>query len=228
MKLLRRIFSRLNVAELAALIVFAASSAAMVVKALWLNDVPAPVDWLHRLSSMGDSVLTSLIAGSSFFLVVNALFERSEFSRIRPWMQMKFRQAAGQYEGMIRDMANAADVEIPDDVFSIDLEAVLDRINPNESAPLIINRQGDHANWIGLMRYYANRARGYLQRIESRSTLLRSDSLEILDRAHDCSFFSQIDNVQTPIRNTNLEFLRSSLGNYCDVMREVRDHADLL
>jgi hypothetical protein len=223
-----KVVRSLNVAERSALAVFIASSSVMVIKLLILNETPSPVAWLGRLSPMGDSVLTSLSAGSLFFLIVNALFDRSEFSRIRPWMQLKFRQLAGQYEGMIRDMASHANVEIPDDVFLIDLEAVLNNLNPNGSAPLIINRQGDHADWIGLMRYYANRARRLLDRIERRSSLLRSDSLELIDRVHDNSFFGQIDNVETPIRNEDLNFLTSSLSKYRDLMREVKSHAEFL
>jgi hypothetical protein len=226
---LMKVVRSLSVAELSALAVFILSSLLMVIKILILNEIPSSVEWLHQLSPVGDSVLTSLMAGCVFFFVVNALFDRSEFGRIRPWMKIKFQQVAGQYEAMIRDMAKEANVKIPDDdVFLIDLNMLLELLNPNVPAPLIVNRQGHHANWIGLMRYYSNRSRRFLDSIERRSSLLRSDSLRLIDRVYDSPFFGQIDMVDTPIRNENMKFMISSLSRHRDLMCEVRDHADSL
>lgn len=219
---------KFNVAERAALIVLVVTVVAMAGKSLYLNDVPAPFPWLAKLSGMGDSVLTSLIAGSLFFLIVNVLFDRAEFGRVKPVLQTRFRQVAGQYEGLIRDMAAAANVDIPDDVYAIDIDAVLDRLNPNDAAPIIGNRQGDHLNWIGAMKYWANRSRMFLGKIERRSNLLKAESLELLDRVHDCPYFGQLDSVTMPIRNTNFDFMRSTLGRYRDLLREVKSHADSL
>lgn len=219
---------KLNVAERAALTVLTITVLAMTAKSLWLNDVPAPFEWLAKLSGMGDSVFTSLIAGSLFFLIVNVLFDRAEFGRVRPVLQMRFRQVAGQYEGLMRDMAAAANVEILDDVYAIDIDTVLDRLNPNDAAPIIANLQGDHLNWIGAMKHWSNRARMFLGKIERRSNLLRADSLELLDRVHDCPYFGQVDSITTPISNTNFEFMRSTLTRYRDLMSEVKAHAELL
>jgi hypothetical protein len=224
----KRWHCKLNVAESAALAVLVISVLAMMVKSLWLNDVPAPYEWLAKLSVMGDSVFTSLIAGSLFFLIVNVLFDRAEFARVRPVLQMRFRQVSGQYEGLMRDMAAAANVEILDDVYAIDIDTILDRLNPNDTAPIIANLQGDYLNWIGAMKHWSNRARMFLGKIERRSNLLTADSLELLDRVHDSPYFGQVDSITTPIRNTNFEFMRSTLTQYRDLMSEVKAHAELL
>jgi hypothetical protein len=217
-----------NVAERAALSVFLTTLATMVVKSLWLNNLPAPCEWLAKLSPTGDSVLTSLIAGSLFFLVVNVLFERSEFSRVRPMLKTRFLQVAGQYEGMVRDMANAADVDIPEDVLAVDIKAVLLGLNPNDPAPILANLQGDYLTWLGAIQHWVGRTRKFLSIIERRSNLLKTDSLELLDRVHDSPFFGQVDMFIFPIRNTNLEFLTSSLTRYRDLMREIKAHAEAL
>lgn len=65
-----KVVRSLNLAERSALAVFIASSLVMVIKLLILNETPSLAIWLNRLSPMGDSVLTSLSAGSLFFLVV--------------------------------------------------------------------------------------------------------------------------------------------------------------
>jgi hypothetical protein len=223
-----KVAKSLSVAERSALAVFMLSSLVVAIKILVLNATPAPIEWLHQLSPVGDSVLTSLLAGCVFFFVVNALFDRSEFGKIRPWMKIKFQQVAGQYEAMIYDMARDANVQIPDDVFLIDLDALLDALNPNALAPLIVNQQGHQASWIGLMRHYADRSRSFLDKIERRSSILRSESLILIDRVYDSPFFGQIDMVATPIRNENLKFMISSLIKHRDLMREVKDHAEAL
>lgn len=217
-----------NIAEKAALSVFLTTLVTMIVKSLWLNSLSAPHEWLAKLSSTGDSVLTSLIAGSLFFLVVNVLFERSEFSRVRPTLQMRFRQVVGQYEGMIRDMANSAGIDIPEDVLSLDVGEVLIRLNPNDASPILANLQGDYLTWLGAIQHWVGRTRNFLSKIERRSNLLKTDSLEMLDRIHDSPFFGQVDAFVSPIRNTNLEFLTSSLTRYRDLMRDVKQHAEAL
>ncbi len=225
---MNRILSKLNVAERAALVVLIITLITMTLKTLWLNDIPAPIGWLNKLSGMGDSVLTSLIAGSLFFLTVNVLFDRAEFSRVRPILRLRFQQVAGQYEGLIRDMAAAANVDISEDIYEMDIDIILSQLNPNEASPILANLQGEYLNWIGAMKHWAGRARMFLGKIERRSGLLKSDSLELLDRVHDCPYFSQLDSVTTPIGNTDFDFMRSTLSRYRDVMREMRSHAEVI
>jgi len=138
---------------------------------------------------------------------------------------------AGQAEGLLRDLIKQAGLPLEAETIGKDeLHEVCKRVNPNGQAPLTIGRtpQGEflYANWVVLMLHWRQRSRQFTEDLRFFDQHLDREHLGLLADIEQCSYFVQLGHLQgRGVRNADLSWLASSIWEYVQLARHLRDHA---
>lgn len=138
---------------------------------------------------------------------------------------------AGQAEGLLRDLIKQAGKAFePDTITRDELHEVCQKINPNGQAPLVVDQAPGggfrHANWLGLMAHWRQRSRQFTEDLRFFDQHLDREHLGLLADVEQCSYFVQLGHVQgTGVGNADLSWLASSIWEYVQLARRLRDYA---
>ena len=138
----------------------------------------------------------------------------------------------GQAEGLLRDLSKEAGETIePESMTREQLEEICKRVNPNGRAPLVVggNPQagGRHANWLGMMTNWRDRSRRFTEDLRVFDQFLDREHFGLLADIEQCSYFNQLEHLGGGggVRNGDLSWLASSIWEYAEAARRLRDYA---
>lgn len=141
---------------------------------------------------------------------------------------------AGQAEGLLQDMIKAAGVTFePETITKDELHEVCRRIDPNGQAPLVIGvviggnpKDGwRYATWLGHMAHWRSCSRQFTEDLRFFDKLLDREHLGMVAEIEQCSYFAQLDRLAVRLGNSDLTWLASTLWEYVEATRRLRDYA---
>jgi hypothetical protein len=159
-----------------------------------------------------------------FYFFVVYLKEQKDRNNLYGYIGQKTLMVIGSAKSLINSMAQATNTTL-NGAFPTaqELTTLCTGINPNSSAPLVLGRVGNNANWIQYLVYFKLRSETAIARIFSKMQYLDSDFVKILSKIEDCSHFNTLPIIvgTMPIGNTNMTAFQSELSNYFELIKEL-------
>lgn len=143
----------------------------------------------------------------------------------------KTNNIVGQAEGMLLELGRAADREIdPETIGLLEIEQICEAVDPNSPAPLILrfNPTEGHiyASWVGYLCHWRSRSAQFAKDLLVFSPFLEPEHVALIARVEQCSYFTQLALLSVvPVRNRDLLWMASSIWDYVQRARELKDYA---
>lgn len=196
---------------------FIFSLASIIIKILYLDDIPELFKLGHEFGEMYSRLCLSYISSYIFYFVVVHIKKEKDKKNINKFINSKIRTTYSQWKPQLMDICKAAGIDMPSDLpekaFIIEL---FSNINPNSQAPLIKNTQGNYANWIEYFFYYKNRVDKFISVVTDKMPFLDSELVRLLSELSECEHFKMVEaTVALAIKNQDLSAWASGFHEYC-------------
>ena len=165
-----------------------------VVKRTWLDLCVAPVALFVPVGLIVEGAISSLVAGSVFFLVVNRLSETKERAIIDPWITKKKAFIVGQYDAIIGEVSKASGISLSVESSQADFLVAFSAILVNSSAPLV-NFVGTPFTWMPYFKYQLDRMQFSISSLLNRGWFLSATEILEISELEDHHLFSMVNSI---------------------------------
>ena len=212
-----------SLADKAALFLSVASTTTFVVKHSYLDHVAAPIGVFFDVGQIVDGAISSLVAGSIFFLVVNRLAEIKDREILDPWIRKKKLFIVGQFDSAVAEIAKTSQIHLDLDSSELDFAAALGGIQANSNASLM-NFQVQWMTWLPYFKYQLDRMKKGISDLLNNGRFLTASEMRLLCELDDHHLSPMIDAVLSAPLNpkSNLSFCASSFHGLGGLLRELR------
>lgn len=192
--------------------------AALVVKALILNQLPAPVAQVYDLGVIADAVLASIVASYIFYLLVVHLKESNDRATLAPYLDRHTNRVVGDCESQLSELAKASGTALSlDTLTSADVTKALSAIAPYSNAPLILAPANTYANWFQYFDHHRTRSKDSIARVFAQIVYLEARRVSLLAAIDDSSHFAFISQMlHSKVSNPNLSAFAGTFFKYCE------------
>ena len=150
------------------------------------------------------------------------------------------RQVVGQAHSLFIELGRASGV-LSQLLTEVDLNKAFDelseencldiccRINPNSTAPLLIDDGAGgrrNAIWLEYMLCWRKRSATSTAQISDFSPFLKREHAALVMRVEHSSYFKQLENLAGPISNNSLEWISSSIWRYFRLAFDLKHYAE--
>ena len=177
----------------------------LIIKILILNQIPAAFVGAQQLGMVVEGVLASVFASYVFYLMIVHRKEVDDLRAVHPFVKRQAQAIAGRCKAMILEFSNASQIDLHFDTFTEqNLRAALEKINPNDDAPLIIGPNLEHAKWFQYPLENISATEERIERIYKHAKYIDARVLSVLSEIGDSHYIHFLKIV-----NFNTQFMRN-------------------
>ena len=197
----------------------------LILKILFLNNLPALFHGAEALGVIVEAVLASIIASYVFYLIVVHLKELSDKKVIYPLVLKWSNLVVGDCSSQLAAISKESGVYLKlDDITEKKVKDAFSKLHPFGEAPLLLGATDIYATWIQFLLWHRNRTNKYINKILSQIIYVESEIISKVVEIDDCSHFSQIEAVNGSglIKNIDISFMGSLFYKYCLLCKELK------
>ena len=197
----------------------------LTIKILILNQIPSKFVGAQQLGTVTEGVLASVCAIYVFYLMVVHRKEVDDLRAVHPFVKRQAQSIAGRYKAMILEFGNASQVDLHFDTFTEqDLSTALEKINPNDNAPLIIGQNLEHAKWFQYPLENISATEERIERIYKHVKYIDARVIYVLSEIGDSHYmhFVKLVNSNTQImRNKDMTVFAKAIFQHAELCRKL-------
>jgi len=203
------------------------STILLLLKVIFLNQVPAPVTWFVEVGVIIEAILSSVIASYFFYLIVVHKQRLDEKSSIDPIVFNLLKTVVGNVEKSITELSKASGTHVDFSTISEpDLNKIMAKVNPFSTAPLVLLPALNKSNWL---EYFENQriiVQGCTGKVISLALFVDHEVMASVTRIDFCSHFKIIEQLYS-VKNS-MKDLSPLSGGYYELVEDCRDLKKML
>ncbi len=199
------------------------STTLLIIKILYLNNIPEFFNGAEDLGVIFEAILTSIIASYFFYIIVVHLKEFNDKRIIYPLILTWSRIMVGTCTSQLNEISKKTE-------FSLNLDGITEevvksafrKINPYDIAPLMVDSV--KATWIQFLFYNKKRTNNYSSKVLTQMIYIESEFISKIVEIDNCPYFGLIESVSNSghMNNTDISFMASSFYKYCLLCQELK------
>ena len=203
----------------------AASIILLLVKVLYFNKQVEFFAGAYQLGVIFEGALASVIASYIFYLFIVHKKEMDDELAIRPFVLRQAKMITGRCGAMLNEFASASQNELNfERVTEDELRLALEKINPNEQAPLIVGPGLAHAKWYQYPMDNIFVTKRCIEKIYTQAKFLRADLISLLGEIEDSNYIHFVTTVNRSgetIRNTDMSVFSGPIFKHVILCRRL-------
>lgn len=220
-----RIIKTIKSASPKANILALASLLALVLKIVFLNQIPEAFPKAHDLGIIMESILSSIFASYIFYLIVVHLKEQQDRESVNPYISKHCNRIIEHCKSQISAISSHSSTTLAFATLTKqDLLHAMTLITPYSSAPMSFI-DGTNANWLQYFYSFAEKTRQSSKRVLDQLPYLEAKTVALVTNIDDCDHFMHIDFAsKIQLRNQDLRMFHENFFEYYILCKKLENH----
>jgi hypothetical protein len=211
------------------LVLFIISLITIFIIDFWLINIPEIFKGGAILGKIFYKLSFSYVSAFIFYFLVVHLKNQNDKKNLYSYVAQLTIRIIEEAKGMLNKLSESSNITLESNYPSkSELNKICSKINPNNQAPLLLNRNGEYANWIQFFEYHKIRSNEASNKILSKLQFLDSELVTKLAKIEDCGHFYLVSNLVKilPIKCDNLIILETDLFSYFEMIKDLEYYFD--